>query len=256
MRKVALLAALLPFVLASAVPIAPRPSPHESIDAAYYEQFSPGTLIFHGSRSGLETLDGGTGAGNPFATAFIDALGAGALSVSGFTEHLRAGTRAKSYGFQNVDTNAALSDADRPILRDGERRRALVLIVSDYSPSGDLASLVGARFDAMRVSAALEEAGFEVTLSLNNSIGFTRGLLSLFAEQSQEADVSLIYTTGHGVEYSGVVRLVMGDYSVESGQSGLEEAASLPLPEIAAAARARALNLVFYAGCRNNAFGF
>lgn len=257
MWKTVLLAIVLPSFLASAVPLAPAVKRADEAHAHYYEQFSPDVLIYHGSRSGLETLDGGIRAGNPFATAFIDALETADQSVAAFTDRMVTGTGVESYGFQSVDTNADLSaeGEGRPILREGEKRMALVLIVADYAPDTGLASLNGASYDAMRVSAALQQAGFEVTLSLNNPIGYTQELLSVFASRSQQADISLIYTTGHGIEYSGVVRLIMADFDPRAGRDGLE-AASLTLPQIAAAGQARALNLVLYAGCRNNPFGF
>jgi hypothetical protein len=53
------------------------------------------------------------------------------------------------------------------------------------------------------------------------------------------------------VEVGRTVFLLPGDYPVREGTSALA-ARAVSLNEITSAVRARRVNLVFYAGCRNN----
>ena len=249
MKRRAMAALILSLLLGGGRALAPRSEPGAAM-SWYYAEFPDDTVVFHGSQSGYETLDRGRIPGNPFATALIEALGIGDRPLSDFAEMLSARTTIESSGFQSLDTNLELLSVDRPLLRSEETRYALVLIVSEYR---QLSALPGAEFDAKRITDALEEAGFKVTLGLNNSLEQSRRLISSFAAKSRDADVSLVYATGHGIERDGIVRLLMPNYDRDGGDTGVE-AASLTLPEISAAGQASALNLVFYAGCRNDPF--
>ncbi len=135
----------------------------------------------------------------------------------------------------------------------GERRSALVLVVSDYRRSGGAPSLPGAKLDAERIAAALTIVGFSVDVALDLELSAMRTRLAEFARHSAAHDVALIYTTGHGVEVDGAVYLLPGDYPIGERSAALHERA-LRLETIGAATRAKRVNMVFYGGCRDNPF--
>ena len=77
--------------------------------------------------------------------------------------------------------------------------------------------------------------------------------LAAFAKRSEDADVALVYATGHGVEVANSVYLLPGDFPVAQRASALAEFA-IPLKAISAVPRAKRTNLVMYGGCRDNPF--
>jgi hypothetical protein len=211
------------------------------------------TLVFHASASGQQTMDLGDGGGNPFASALIEILQQNKVRLADLPKKLQALTIEKSSGLQTPDVPKNVSARDWVLAptRPGEKRIALVLIVSSYNSEGN--SLPGAAHDAKRMSAALTKAGFMTELALDLDLQGMKKKLAEFGDASSSFDVAAIYTTGHGVESDGVVYLVPGAFPVSQGNAALP-ASALPLRDIAASPRAKSLNLVFYGGCRNNPF--
>ena len=242
-------------LLAAAVPMKPRPDPmarKPEVEA----RLPRDTLVFFGSQPGMETLDkSASGLGNPFATAFIGALSQPDVPIEAFAEELFEATRYESMGIQVVDRPSRLEPAGLklfPTRKEG-RRSALVLVISDYGNSRQLPSLNGARYDAGRVVTALINAGYETTLLLDGSTPYLLSALDEFSRESQGADVSLIYVTGHGVEINYDTRLLTTQFDSGTFADDFDRG-SIGLSRIARAAKARTANLVFYAGCRNNPF--
>jgi Caspase domain len=213
-------------------------------------------LIFHASQSGKPTLDEGEGGGNPFASSLIELLRRPALRFANLGTELSALTFRKSNGFQSADVPRLPPQQSWSLVPapTGERRRALVLVFSDYEKSGGAPSLPGAKHDADRIAVALKNAGFDVQIAIDQDLAATRATLSAFASRSANDDISVIYATGHGVEVDGTVFLVPGDYPIAAKNSKLRTHA-LKLSAIASSGRARRANLVFYGGCRDNPFG-
>jgi len=211
-------------------------------------------LIFHASTSGQKTLDQGEGGGNPFASSLIEILGRPEMRLAELPEALRTLTVKKSGGQQTPDVPSGIFPKEWKLVppQPGERRIALVLVVSDYRRSG-AESLPGAEHDALRIASALISAGFATETALDLGLGGMRNRLGDFAAKSSGYDSAAIYTTGHGLESEGAVYLLPGDYPIEQGKAALRPKA-LRLREIANAARARRVNLVFYGGCRDNPF--
>ncbi|MGO9171147.1 MAG: caspase family protein [Rhodomicrobium sp.] len=211
-------------------------------------------LIFHASTSGHRTLDQGDGGGNPFASALIEILGRTEMRLAEFPAALRTLTVEKSKGRQSPDVPKAVSPEDWKLVPQlaGEKRVALVLVVSDYRQSR-AQSLLGAEHDAHRVAEALTKAGFATETALDLDLSNMRKKLHDFAVASADFDAAVIYTTGHGLESKGAVYLIPGDYPREEGNSALA-ARALPLVEIANVARAKRVNLVFYGGCRDDPY--
>jgi Caspase domain len=212
------------------------------------------TLVFHASSSGQKTLDQGEGGGNPFASSLVEILGRPEVRLGRLPEALRTLTKKKSGDYQTPDVPRAVAAKDWKLLPPAAagKRIALVLIVSDYSRAG-LASLDGAAHDARRIASALTKAGFATETALDLELAGMKRKLAGFAAKSAGYDAAAIYTTGHGLEYGGIVYLLPSDYPVRLGKAALRPAA-LQLSEIANAARARKVNLVFYGGCRDHPF--
>ena len=214
------------------------------------------TLLFQAAQSGKQALDQGEGGGNPFASALIELLGRPALTLGDLPVNLRNLTEAKSQGYQSPDVplSAATPGWSVAPARPGEKRIALVMIVSDYAKSGGAPSLPGALRDAGRIADALKGAGFETRSLIDADLAGMRAGLARFATESAGADVAALYVTGHGVEVGQRVYVVPGDYPVAERNRVLAQRA-LPLTEIAATPRAKTVNLVFYGGCRDDPLG-
>ncbi len=212
--------------------------------------------LFHAASSGQETLDQGEGGGNPFASSLIELLSSPAIDLAELPSALARLTHEKSRGFQAADVAILPPGSGWPLtpMTPGERRLALVLIVSDYAASGGAQSLPGAAHDAHRIAQAFTAAGFETELALDLDLPAMRARLADFARRSATLEAAAIYTTGHGVEHRRHVYLIPGNYPIKDGNAGLATKA-LSLAEIARAPRARNANLVFYGGCRNSPFG-
>jgi hypothetical protein len=213
------------------------------------------TLLFHASSSGKQTLDQGEGGGNPFASSLIDVLAQPHAALRDLPATLQRLTVQKSGGFQTPDVPAGVARPDWSLVpaTSGERRIALVLVVSDYSASGGAPSLDGAKTDAARIASALQRAGFTTEVALDFDLASMRRKLADFASRSAEADAAAIYVTGHGVEVGRTVYLLPGDYPVALKDAALHDRA-IRLADIAGLPRARQVNLVFYGGCRDNPF--
>ena len=211
--------------------------------------------VYHASSPGNPTLDRDAKGGNPFASAFVEQLSNNGINLKQFNKGMIELTRKYSNGFQNADVPQSITSLDwivAPATRGGNRI-ALVIILSDYSAAKNIASLPGARFDAKRVARALRKAGYDTKVALDlKRIDFLNELAD-FTRRSKKADAAIIYTTGHGGEFNKDIYLISGSYPINEGSKALKTHA-YSLASIAAAASAKNMNLVFYAGCRNRPF--
>ncbi len=222
------------------------------LGAAYAQTASapPAALIYYAGQAGRLTSDRDAAGGNPFATALVEVLKLKPLTLKKFTEHMAIANQIHSQGWQMMDYPRVLP-ATKVRLDKAEKRLALVLINADYSQS-DAYSLPGARFDAKRVPEALTAAGFATTLVLDANATTARKALDEFAVLSEHADASLIYIGGHGAQRSRDVYWLMGDFPGQDAKWLGDHA--ITVEEIAGAAKARDLNLVLYASCRDYPF--
>ena len=101
------------------------------------------------------------------------------------------------------------------------------------------------------MSDSLEAAGFDVTRVLDPDPGDLQDALVEFRRASADADLALLYTTGHGVEFDGVVYLLPGTFDGRWTSLSLSKF-GIPVTELATSLQSGGINLVFYAGCRNN----
>jgi len=215
---------------------------------------SPSTLVYYATRSGGSTKDEGEGGGNPFASALIEVAGEG-LELRSVARRLRKLTAEKSDRWQRAE---CVGTPRLPAWRlrqepdpKRESRRALVLVVSDYSDSR-FASLPGAARDERRIAAMFAQLGFSVEQGVGRRREDLLGALASFRRRSRSADIAAIYSTGHGFELDGIVYLVPGDFPAEAGASQLRRY-GISVPRMTTAASAAGQNLVLFAGCRTYA---
>lgn len=210
--------------------------------------------IYYATRSGGTTLDVGAGGGNPFASALIELAGDPTLRLRELTTRLRALTEEKSGGRQVVECVGSARGSDwgfqHELTAGRERREALVMVVSDYSPRDSL-SLSGAARDERRIAAMLAQHGFSVTQRIGRRRTELVAALQSFKRRSQQADIGVIYSTGHGLELDGDVFLLPGDFPQQGEDASADwRPDAVRVEDMAKAASAQMINLVFFAGCR------
>jgi hypothetical protein len=209
-------------------------------------------LVYYGGAAGRLTMDRDDRGGNPLASGLIDVLHKQPMTLAEFGLELAGATSRHAGGWQMVEAPRKLPDPKWRLAADGQQTRvALVLINSRYT-APNVESLPGARFDAGRLPAALEAAGFSTTLLLDADDDAVRDALKDFALSSAGADVALIFLGGHGVQHRRVVYWMLRDYP-ERDPKWLSTHA-LTVAEIGQAARAREANLILYGGCRDDPF--
>lgn len=226
--------------------------------SAAYGQTSvtaPAPLIYYGGLAGKYTIEKDNLGGNPFASGFIDVLKDKSVQLRDFGERLAGATAIHASGWQTAQFPRSVPLPSWRFGAKGEESRvALVLAVSDYTKTGGAPSLQGSKFDSQRITSALQSSGFATTTILDaDRAGFLKALGD-FAAAAVNADVALIYVTGHGVLHKRLTYLIMGDYPAFPPSAAGLPAHALELTEISAAARARVLNLVLFAPCRDDPF--
>jgi len=97
----------------------------------------------------------------------------------------------------------------------------------------------------------LARNGFSVIQGVGPSREEILLALDTFCEASRDADMAILYSTGHGRECDGQVYLIPGDFPLKKG-FGSEALArnAVPVEKITEACIASTMNLVFFAGCR------
>ncbi len=180
------------------------------------------TVVAYATSSGGTTIDSDSQGGNPFASALIDVSAEVNLELRRLLPRVRALTIERSGGHQIPEYTASESAwcLSRPSpVGYVERRVALVLIVSDYSSAGSYASLEGAAHDERRLAGMLATNGFSVEQGVSPRRTDILAALRAFRRRSSQADVGVIYCTGHGIETDGEVFLLPGDFRRHAGLS-------------------------------------
>jgi hypothetical protein len=214
----------------------------------------PQASTIYATQPGGTTLDQDDCGGNPFATALIELSQKRDLKLRDLLPALRESTLKKSAKRQvpiwdHLQSNKtwafSLGARKRP-----ERRLALVLIVSEYLRLA-VPRLLGAANDERRIAAMLAGQGFSVLQGVAPNRQSLLSALRSFAVRSTGFDVAVLYSTGHGVDLEGRAYLLPGDYPFQCGyDAAVLRQHAVPVSRIAAACRARKVNLTFFAGCR------
>lgn len=211
-------------------------------------------LYFFGTSSGGQTLDSsGSEMGNPFATSFIQLMGSRSLTLGNFGSELQRLTLEASKDFQRPEIPELVATETEFTLfprQESYRYTALVIVYADYHKGG-ANSLPGAHYDAIRVSTALLRAGFDVQTVIDPTLDVFNSTLDEFRQRTMASDVAIIYSTGHGIEVNDTIYLLPGSYPIAQGNYVLRDEA-IQVSGYSRVAVAKQLNLILFAGCRNN----
>ena len=137
--------------------------------------------------------------------------------------------------------------AAAPAAAQSARRVALVLGNSDY---GHISRLPNPGNDAADMSAALRRLGFEVTTVLDADQDRLNSALRSFGRRSPQADVSLVFYAGHGIEVAGENYLLPVDARLEWDRD--VEYETVPLARVLRSTEGAGLRVVILDACRNN----
>ena len=139
--------------------------------------------------------------------------------------------------------------AASPALAD--KRVALVIGMSRYQ---QVPRLANPAHDADALAALFKKAGFDVVDNERDlGIADLRRVIREFSEVSRDADISVVYYAGHGIEVDGVNYLVPADAKLLSDFDIEDETISLDRV-LKALDSARRLRLVILDACRDNPF--
>ena len=132
-----------------------------------------------------------------------------------------------------------------------ERRIALVIGNGKYENAGVLTNPVN---DASAISALLKKAEFDVVdLRLNLGVVEFKRAVREFVDRAANADVAVVYYSGHGLEYGGVNYLIPVDAKLTSTFDIDDETVSLDRV-LVAAGHVKKLSLIILDACRENPF--
>lgn len=132
-----------------------------------------------------------------------------------------------------------------------EKRVALVVGISKYQ---SVPRLTNPARDAEAMSALFRKAGFDVVESGRDlGISDLRRSIRQFSDTSRDADISVVYYAGHGIEVDGTNYLVPSDAKLASDFDVEDETISLDRV-MKALDGAKRLKLVILDACRDNPF--
>jgi uncharacterized caspase-like protein len=132
-----------------------------------------------------------------------------------------------------------------------DRRIALVIGNGKYENAGVLANTVN---DANAIADLLTKAGFDhVDRRLNLGVVEFKRAVREFVDRAANADVAVVYYSGHGLEFGGVNYLIPVDAKLTSVLDLDDEAVSLDRV-LMAAGHVKKLSLIILDACRENPF--
>jgi len=132
-----------------------------------------------------------------------------------------------------------------------DRRIALVIGNGKYENAGPLTNPVN---DANAIGGLFKKAGFDVVdLRLNLGVVEFKRAVREFVDRAANADVAVVYYSGHGFEFAGVNYLIPVDAKLTSTFDIDDETVSLDRV-LAAAGHVKKLSLIILDACRENPF--
>lgn len=131
-------------------------------------------------------------------------------------------------------------------------RRALVIGNNDYEVGDNLANPIN---DATEISKILGNHGYEVTTVSNMGFKEMIGALNKYYQDTSEADVSIVFYAGHGIEVEGHNYLIPVD--AELMDPNLLDAECVPLTKVFGAMKhpKTKIKVLILDCCRDNPFG-
>lgn len=132
-----------------------------------------------------------------------------------------------------------------------ERRVALVFGNQAYRYAGELSQTV---HDANEMARVLTDVGFDVMLVLDADRRGMQQALNQFRRETRDADVALVYYSGHGMEFDG--ENYLAPVSARLGDRRTVDAEFISLSEVMDTVEngGAAFNMVILDACRNNPF--
>jgi len=131
-----------------------------------------------------------------------------------------------------------------------ETRVALVVGNAGYEHADVLANPIN---DAVAVSSVLKKAGFDVDERDNLGVVEFKRAVRDFARTAANADIAVVYYSGHGMGFDGRNYLIPTDARL-ANESDVEDEA-IPLDRVLAATHAaKKLSLIILDACRENPF--
>ncbi|MGO7532818.1 caspase family protein [Rhizobium leguminosarum] len=131
-----------------------------------------------------------------------------------------------------------------------ETKVALLIANANYT---SVAALKNPPNDIAVMRETLEAAGFDVSTLENGTRAKMSAALASFEEKVADADIGLVYYSGHGVEVNGENFLIPVDAALRSDRDVKYEAIVLS-DVIGALSKARSFKLVLLDACRDNPF--
>lgn len=129
-----------------------------------------------------------------------------------------------------------------------QERIALVIGNSAYEHA---TALPNPRNDAVAIGDALQDVGFDVTVSIDLDQRGMQAALRDFGLKAETADVAMVYFAGHGIQVADQNYLLPTDAQLKRERDLIYEAT--PLSIVAAeVAQARQLGMVILDACRDN----
>jgi hypothetical protein len=128
-----------------------------------------------------------------------------------------------------------------------QTRFALVIGNSKYT---DLPKLTNPTNDARATVDALRDLGFDVTLVMDTSEVNLRRAVRRFADQSSQADLTLVYYAGHGAQVNGENYLLPVDMEIPHTEADIE-LSSLKVDDLINSVRSTT-KILFLDACRDN----
>ena len=129
-----------------------------------------------------------------------------------------------------------------------QERIALVIGNSSYEFAG---ALPNPRNDAAAIGAALEDVGFEVTISTDLDQRQMQAAFRDFGLRAETAEVAVVYFAGHGIQVADSNYLLPTDAQLRRERDLIYEATPLSVV-MAEVAQARQLGIVILDACRDN----
>ena len=149
--------------------------------------------------------------------------------------------------FAGVLALAGLAQADdRPL-------RGVALVIGQSEYTGTLPRLANPRDDATAIRKLLGELGFDVISAFDDDRAKLADQLTQFEATAKDADVALVYYSGHGIEAGGVNYLVPTDADLSSPSKA--GATLLPVTDLLDdLAKTVPITIVLLDACRSDAF--
>ncbi len=140
---------------------------------------------------------------------------------------------------------SAMAGADRAL---AETRVALVIGNGKYRA---VPALTNPPFDAQDISDDLRSLGFKVTVGLDLDLAGMDRAIADFAKAAAQADVSLIYYSGHGVQLAGHNYLIPIDAELRDEQDIYQR--TIHFDEVMKALQqAKGIHLLLLDACRTS----